>query len=438
MGMLDIFKKNKSAEEQPVVGGTIEKTPSYVMVIPKDDFFLDDFEGLVKKLLNLPYIKVISTTQRDNGSCKIALEYSGESFDFNISIEDFTLPELYRIGHNFTDEEIGVMESAKRGLLSQMVFGKNNCASYHLQIKLLCALIEEPAGIVDFSAERMLAGRWAKLAAKSDVPPSPEYLYVIQCISGDDNEVWVHTHGLNRCGAIELEILNSDKENYSGQAGIITTLASRIISESMFISEYEPLYVMQLSQDVYIVTTWICWDKAIKMYPEKLLGGMQDRQDGHNENTGVVYLYESENDAENRRLSHVRIYNELYGDNAMQMITTEETDRMRRLALERLGYMIQLFNQRENFENMGILVKVGLEVDDEYKDGDMKEHIWFELKDIDADSESFEAELTQEPYYIEALSAGDMRKCRFDEITDWVAFVNGERITPDSVYLLTH
>lgn len=118
------------------------------------------------------------------------------------------------------------------------------------------------------------------------------------------------------------------------------------------------------------------------------------------------------------------------------MITTEETERMRCLALERLDYMIKLFEDREKFENFGVLVKVGLEVDEEYKSGDMKEHIWFEIRKIVPQEETFSAELTQEPYYVKALKPGDIRECRFDEITDWIVFADGERITPDSVYKL--
>lgn len=440
MGLFDKLKKSKGKEipnNEPPKSGTIEKVPSYVMLIPKDDSVLDDLETLVGKLIGLPFIKVISTTARDDGSYKVALEYLKEEFAFNVSIEDFELPELYRIGHDFTDGEIAVMESAKRGLASSLIFGENNCGSYHLQIKLLCAMSEDPAGIVDFSGERMLCGRWAKLAAQSQVPPAPAYLYVVQGVSRDNGQVWVHTHGLNRCGGIELEILDSDKDNYGGQVGVINTLASRIVSNGSFYDEYEPVYVMRLSPDVHIVATWISWEKAIKMYPDDLLGGMEDRQDGHNTDTGAVYLYKSQEDADKRRISHLGIYNKLYNENAMQMITTEETQRMKQLALERLGYMIKLFEDRERFEDFGILVKVGLEVDDEYKDGDMKEHIWFDLKSVDKEGETFDAELTQEPYYIAALKEGDMRKCRFDEITDWAAFIDGDRITPDSVYRLT-
>lgn len=439
IGLANKLKNEKSKEEvrEPLLSGTISKELSDAMIIPKDDSVLDNLETLVKKLALQPFISVISTTLQEDNSYKILLEYKGETFEFFTAVEDFQLPELFRIGHDFTENEIAVMESAKRGLISQMFFGKNNCESYQLQIKLLCAMVEEPAGIVDFSGEKMLSGRWAKLAAQSEVPPGPDYLYTVQAVSDKEGKVWLHTHGLHRCGGINLEIIDSDKDNYAGQAVILYTLAERIISKGEFIKEYEPIYVVQLTPDVPIVATWVSWHRAVNFYADDIMGGRKDRLEGHNKNTGVVYIYQSQEDCDSRKISHVCAYNDLYDANVMQMITTEETERMKRLALERIGYMVSLFEDRENFEQLVVLAKVGLEVDDEFKDGDMKEHIWFEVKDINAENKTFEGELTQEPYYVSALKTGDMRTCAFEEITDWAVYADGEKITPDSVYKLT-
>ena len=434
MSIFDRFKKPGNGLQ--IRAGTIDKQPSYIMLIPKDGVLPDDASELMERLMVLPFINIISKKLTDNGGFEVTLEYKGSEYKFEAWINEFQLPELFRIGHDFTDEEIQAMESAESGLESCMVFSGANCESFHLQIKLLCAMVGEPAGIVDFSGERMLSGRWAVLAAQSEVPPSPEYLYAVQAVSGDTDDVWLHTHGLNRCGGIELEILNSDKEYYNDQACVINTLASNIISKGGFIDEYEPVYIMRLSQDTEIVATWISWEKAVAMYHKDILGGAKDRTEGHNENTGAVYLYKSEADSRSRRLSHISVYNSQLRENPILMITTQETERMCRLATERLEYMTKLFENRDNFNDFGIIVKVGLEVDEEYKDGDMKEHIWFEIRDIDIQAGRFTAELTQEPYCIKAMKQGDIRECRFDEITDWIVYADGERITPDSVYKL--
>lgn len=437
MKIFDIFKKNEHDFDTsaPYKSGTIKKQPSHIMAIPCDDSILNDSEALMKKLTQLSYIKLISTKITDKGF-EIGFEYENEEYDFEVTVENFTLPELFRISHDFTEKEITVMESAKSGLLSKMTFGRDNGKSFHLQIKLLLEICPEVGGIVDGSAERMLSGRWAKLAIKSNVPPSPDYLYTIQAVSGKKNDVWLHTHGLTRCGGTELEILNSDKDNYNSQCYILNTLAQRIISDGKFIEEFEPMYVARVSDNDAIVVTWITFERALKQYPKNILGGADDRIDGHNSDTGVVYLYLSENDCDNKKLTHISHFNKLLAENPMQMLTSEETKRMKALAIERIDYLIDISKNLENYQKAGILVKVGLEVDEEFKDGDMKEHIWFELKSFDENEKTFMAELTQEPYYVAALKTGDIRKCTFDEITDWIAFLDGNRITPDCVYKL--
>lgn len=435
MGLFDIFKKKENGFDtsEPYRPGTIEKQPSFIMAVPYDDGILNDAEVLMTRLTQLPYIKLSSTKITDRGF-EIVFEYDGEEYAFEAAVDTFELPELFRVSHDFAEREISAMESAKRGLISRMVFGKNNGKSYHLQIKLLLEICPEPAGIVDYSSEKMLSGRWARLAVKSSVPPSPDYLYTVQAVSGKENDVWLHTHGLNRCGGIDLEVLNSDKENYNAHYNVLNTLAQRIISDGEFIKEYDPMYVMRISDNDIIVATWISYDRALKHYPKNILGGEADRADSHNSDTGVVYLYITPQDSENKKLTHLSYYNRLLAENPMQMLTHEETVRMRNLAIERMSYLVEISKALGNYKNAGILVKVGLEVDEEFRDGDMKEHIWFDAKSFNEEEKTFVGELTQEPYYVAAMKPGDIRTCTFDEITDWVAFLDGDRITPDCVY----
>lgn len=432
MGLFD--RKKKEPEQTDILPGKIEKTPSIVAVVPKHSALPEKAEDIADRLLSLDFIKVISKNVKDSGEVAFILEYMGEEYKFSIRIHTFELPELFTIGHDFTEEEITAMEGATHALYSRMVFGENNSRSYHLQIKLMCALVDDPAGISDISGERILSGRWAKLAARSDAYPAPTYLYCVQCISGDE-QVWLHTHGLNRCGGIELEILNSDKENFRHQAVVINALASRIITENGLADEYEPIFAVRTPDGGQIVSTWVRWQTALKHLPRKVLGGAEERTDGHNENTGVLFVYPTPKHHENRKLAEVSIFNKQLANNPMMMISNEETERMKALAIERLEYLRQLFRDRDSYGKFAALVKVGLEVDEQYRDGDMKEHIWFELKELHEDG-SFSGELTQEPYYVEALKPGDIRRFTPEEITDWVVYTDVTMLNPDSVYRL--
>ncbi|CAI3563104.1 hypothetical protein CNEO4_130001 [Clostridium neonatale] len=116
----------------------------------------------------------------------------------------------------------------------------------------------------------------------------------------------------------------------------------------------------------------------------------------------------------------------------LMMYTNEETLRMSVLAMERIEYFIEAI-KNEQIEG---LVKIGLEVDEEYKNDDdtFREHIWFHIKEIDG--LKAQAILTQEPYYIKDLHAETEMEIDLNNLTDWILYTPNGEIAPDSVYLL--
>ena len=231
---------------------------------------------------------------------------------------------------------------------------------------------------------------------------------------------------------MELEILDSNQENCNSHYNIIMALAGRIVDKNGFINESEPIYIAQLSKDIELVATWVDWKRVMSNIDKKDLGGLMDRTgEGHNGKTGIVYLYASESDYNNEVYSPVSIYDRELADNPLIMYTNEETARMKALAEERL-YVL-----KDCVKNRGAeaLIKVGLDPDPEYDmEEGFHEHIWFKL--LELRENTFTAELTQEPYYVNNLRAGDFREISYEDITDWMMFMDEQRITPDSVYLV--
>lgn len=434
MGLFDTFKK-KSAESAKPLSSRIEKTPSVMAAVPLSGDIPRTPEQFKQIMLAVPFVRVISQNEKDGGAVVFTLEYMDEEYKLSVVCAEFELPKLFAINQHFTEREGSALEAAKEAVYSRMVFGSDNQRSFHLQIKLMCALVANAAGIADFSGERIFPGRWAKLTAASEVAPAASCLHCVQCIGDEDSDVWLHTHGLNRCGSIELEILNSSKDNINEHAAVINTLAANIITKEPLADEFEPQFCVRTPDGGNIVTTWVNPNTALKKLPKITVGGASDRADGHNENTGIIFVYPSQKDYEKRKLSEINIYNNLLKENPLLMISTEETNRMRALALERISYLRGLFGRRDCFEKFAALVKIGLEVDEQYREGDMKEHIWFEIKEMNEDG-SFSAELTQEPYYISSLKEGDIRTFTENDITDWMVFTENGRINPDAVYLL--
>ncbi|RDU21975.1 DUF4026 domain-containing protein [Anaerosacchariphilus polymeriproducens] len=427
MGLFEKFS-NKNQRLEDLKKGKIEKVPSYVMAIPKNDIVLDDLELMVDQIRKIEGLTIIG--KRINNILTVVFKYKNLEYSVDIFVEDFQLPPLFRITHDFGDEEVEIMEGAVRGLLTRMTFSENKMDSFHIQIKLLYAMIPELAGVVDFSAEKILSGKWVELTAKSNVHPAPSYLYTIQAVT-DKNEVWLHTHGMNRCGSIELEVLKSDKINFNNHYEVLASFAERMITDNVTIDEGEALYIGTIGSNQDLVVTWIDFKRVIKKMKRSALGGTKDRIDGHNENSGIIFVYPTEEDYNIKKMVHISQFNSLLNQNPVFMKTTEETIRMQNLALERIPFLHKLWKA---IDEKQVLIKVGMKVNEEYNSSDNKEHIWFEV--IDLGEKTFRGILLQEAYYITNLRKGDEFEFPIEELTDWLAYTKIGTIKPDNVYRL--
>ncbi len=405
---------------------------SQMLAIPARPDSLHDPEELLRRAEGADSFQLHSSRFEEE-DLHLEICSDGELYQAHIFPTEFQIPELYRCQHLFPDVDVEAIENAQLGLGVEMEFGGNALASYHLQLKLICALVPDLLAVLDDSSEKILSGRWVTLAARSQVAPAPRYLYTAQAVSGDDDCVWLHTHGLNRCGCPELEILNSTKDTYQTHYNVLETLANRLLDLGpKDLPEYgEPFFLAYVTQDIPLVVTLVPWADAVEHYPETMTGGKADREEGHNENTCAVFVYPSEESVDQGEYSSLDIYDALLQDNPIYMITTSETNRMRALAAERLPFFTAAFADKRN----QLLGKFSLLIDEEYRTEDnCREHIWFEILDIQEGR--FHARLTQEPYYVSGVHEGF--ECEFgpEDLTDWLIFTPERRISPDDVYLL--
>jgi len=420
------FKKKHVALEEVAPYYWEEK--SYMMVIPKEENE-DILKLALERLEKAGDINLIENHYDvENNVFNIKLKYDKEEYEVGMYMGGISVPEYY-VYHNilFTDEEKRAILSAKRALTIFMKFNENHQKSYQLELKLAVTLVPDQIGVMDESAERMLPAKWVNLTANSKVLPNPKNLFTIQAVKGDKDNVWLHTHGLNRCGVTELEILESDSKNYQSHYNLINTYAMYLLDKKNELEpRYNGAYIGRLINDEPVVATCVSWTEGINEYKKLDLGGIVDRKEGHNSKTSIIFLYQSEEDENNKVLKKVSIYNDIWSENPIFFISDKETKRMKELAIERFSYIKEAFKNKEN----QILIKVGLPLKEE---GNF-EHIWFELLEIKGNK--FKAKLTQEPYDIEDIHTGDEAWYTKDDITDWIIYTKEFTINPDNVYLL--
>lgn len=210
-------------------------------------------------------------------------------------------------------------------------------------------------------------------------------------------------------------------------------MARRSVSDRAMVEEGECLFLAQTQQNGPVITTCVNWEEVIDSYPENTPGGRKDRDnDDHNDNTGIVYLYLSQEDYENKKYNPVTVIPEEDYENLLIMYSSDETARMSALARERISYL----KKGLQLEESSSIVKMAIPVDEELWEeaGTDWEHIWFEVQSVD--DGTITAKLLQEPYYFKHIQPGDTVTLPVSDLTDWILYIGQTTIDPDRAYLL--
>ncbi len=419
------FKKKQKLVEQPLY---YWEEKSYMLIIPKsaDDNILKDSIERINKIKDLE-ISENNYSIKDN-AMHLKIIYKNINYEVGLYLGEISVPEYYFNNNSlFTKKEKEDLLKATKSITVFMKFSEDYKLSYHLQLKLANALVPDMLGLMDESAEKIFSGKWVRMTAKSNVLPNPKDMFSVQAVVGENEKVWLHTHGLCRCGISELEILESDSNNYQNHYNLISTYALYLLDKR---EKYENLtegaYIGVLINNQPVDVTSIPWTEALKNYKKLKLGGISDRQGGHNSKSNVIFLYKSEEDENNKIISKINVFDKFWGENPLFFISDEETNRMKSLAIERFNYVKEAFKDKTN----EIIIKIGIPLAEKGK----FEHIWFELLEIK--NNKFKAKLTQEPYDIENMHPGYIAWFSIEDITDWLIYTKDFSVNPDNAYLL--
>lgn len=424
---MKLFQKEKTQRET-----NVDET-SYMLAVPETKDEVANVRKLVFDLKSSRLLDVLEehVEEEDGQQClKVRVQIDDCEYSAKMMLSPVEIPPMYRMQHFFNSADRGQISLSELGLMVEMEFTEDAQKSYHAQLKIIASVLPDVMAVMDISAEKILAGKWVRMAAESAVLPAPRYIFIVQAVTSRTGKVWLHTHGLNRCHLPELEILDSTTETYERQYNIVEYTANHMLEKGAPDCK-EPLYLARVTENIPLFVTLVDWEEALENYGKRILGGRHDRKNDHNGNTRCIFCYITPENLDNKKYSPVKVYDEVLQDNPLYMLTEKETARMKALALERLQYMKDMLGRPDTI----ILTKIGLEVDNEYKENEnSKEHIWFELKE--AKDGMLTAELTQEPYYIKDLHEGDVRTYPESALTDWLVMTREERYTPDDAYRL--
>ena len=411
-------------EEQPL--GYWEKD-SYMQAVV-EEFSPSILENIIEKVETVKEVKVTATRELSEESPgRIRFTYYGEEYEMYYYPSNFAFYEMYGRGPYYpTQAEGEKLQNAKTSITFCMAFGQNPKKSFHLQLKLIYAIVPNLIGLIDESAEKLLPRNWVKIAVNSFSTPSAESLYTIQAVSEENGEVWLHTHGLARCGIPELDILQTSRENYNVHYNLLSAYASYLLDNSGMDLSFQPMHLGYFSNNEPLVVTSVSWTIALNEYENLALGNAEDRRDEHNSKRNVIFLYKNPDDAESHVLTKISEYSNRWSENPLFFISDDETNIRTNIARERFHYLEKLAKD----ENNEILIKIALPVPDSAQ----REHIYFRL--VSFEKEGFRAVLLQSPYSNINMQPGDESYFTIEDVSDWLVYTDRGTIYPSHVYLL--
>lgn len=434
--MFNFFKKKQNQVEIPEVKPmNIWEENSFMHVISDsvEKYTLDGCAS--ERIKAIPGVKLIDFNfPKPDVNGNMVIEYKGEEYGVGFYFDNFEMNALYSVQkQKIPDDEFEGLQDKTKSFIVFMKFHKDPLASYHLQLKLLEAFFPDMQVVLDESAERLLSGKWVRLAAASEVLPNAEALFTVQAVTDDNDEkVWLHTHGMNRAGFSELEVLDVNKDDVNNQYYLINTTANRVLYENKEIGDY--IFLGEFLDGDPIVVTSLPWNKGLEKYSENIVGGAADRLNGHNTNSSLLFLYLTEDDADNQAYTKPTVLNSKLEDNPLYYYTNTQTEQMKLRARERFHILENAMKSHK--DDYYAMIKIGLPTQDEEGNTDYEnlEHIWFELLEFVEDG--FRALLIQKPYRVPSMKEGDEGRFTIEDVTDWIIRVDDMTIDPNTAYLL--
>lgn len=321
-----------------------------------------------------------------------------------------------------TDDDVELGRSSRWALGVGLFLGPHPTIDYHQQVRLLHAVAPDAVVALDMNAYSPHPGEWLREAATARTPPSPLELFTIHSVAAEGGPVWLHTHGLDRCATLELDMVDVPLDSAGLIAQILNTVATMFIEGGV----PDPDEPFLPGKDLELL--WLPWEKGVAKVKRGIPGGRADRDPEHSGARGV--LFAPRKGLLGRRYESPAVYGSLMEGNPLLYVSNMETDRMALLAEERLDRFRVLQGHFGEQEEWLFLVKLGFPIDDAPTERD-REHLWFEVQSLVG--EHAEATLLNEPYAIASMHEGERGSHPLSRLSDWAIICEHGRFGPDTV-----
>ena len=317
-------------------------------------------------------------------------------------------------------EQLELARQSRFAVSIECQLGDDPQAAFQAQLALLLQLTPQSELFVDANACRVGSRRWAESICDASVPPSPHALYTVHAVREGD-QVWLHTHGLDRCGSAEVDIVGVQADELPLMGQLLQAVAA------MFMEQGAPSPGTCFEAGRSLPFALLPWSQAIAKL-DYAGPGDANRDEFHQASRGVLVV--PPGGVWPRRYRSVGAHLKALCASPVLYISDRETRRMAALARARLCDFASWLQTEGANPAWRFLAKMAYEVDG----GCSREHLWFEVHHIE--NNQLEATLLNCPHQVSSLRQGDCAVHDAERITDWAIITPNGQVGPDTVYRL--
>ncbi len=240
-------------------------------------------------------------------------------------------------------------------------------------------------------------------------------VHLVHGVQNDDGSVWAHTHGLAPLGGPDIDLLRPD----IGMMELLRSVVFRVLEGEVPVEE--PSF-MQVGPSHVVV--------AVPVEHFHALGRREDimlRSDDEFHNSARVVLCDPPGRIDRVLKRKLRPSSVFTGKRpvAAMPLTEQASDIISDRAKAALPMLRRM---REEFAGYDSIVglKMGIPTDD----GESREHMWFELHELGA--ETARAMLMNRPFQVSTMTQGETYEIELTKLSDWIMQTPAGPISPSS------
>lgn len=294
-------------------------------------------------------------------------------------------------------------------------------ADLHAQLVICTALAPQATAFLDLDSQRLWPASRAHAVAEVPVPAPASELFSVQSLEGRKGLRWLHTHGLHRCGTLELEALDVPAADASQIEMLLWAGAMRFVEQGT----PPPYTPFAIGPNLYLA--WLPWQDALDQIPVKGNGQFQQRDDLHRRPSAVL-VAASDPDVGDGGFASLRVHAPAVRAGVPLYVAYGELERRAAVAANTLGRLRELVRIHGGDHGWAFSADVGLPG----PDGELAEIVVIDVSAIQEDT--ITGTLRAAPLTAggtATVAAGETTAQPTDRVMGWTAAGPGLHMTQD-------